>query len=175
MLVSTFAGGVSPYFFRWNDTFLVLGTQFADLTSKSYPFAFMLALSGYLLAMLGDCFVNFVTSNSQKKPKVVELEGGKASQEQHHQARDQCAVAETTNPVLLKTSSVGDTILLILTLCFQSLFEGIAVGVAAPLALPCIDATTQGSTADWMFAITMGVLIAINHLISKGFKQQGIG
>jgi len=45
----------------------------------------------------------------------------------------------------------------------------------APLALPCIDATTQGSTADWMFAITMGVLIAINHLISKGFKQQGIG
>ncbi|KAG4961372.1 hypothetical protein JHK87_038005 [Glycine soja] len=90
----------------------------------------LLPLSGYLLAMLGDCFVNFVTSNSQKKPKVVELEGGKASQEQHHQARDQCAVAETTNPVLLKTSSVGDTILLILTLCFQSLFEGIAVGVA---------------------------------------------
>ena len=89
----------------------------------------MLASSGYLLTMFGDCVVNFVTSNSQKKPKVVELEGGKAPQEQHDQARDHCAV-ETTNPALLKTSSVGDTILLILALCFQSLFEGIAVGVA---------------------------------------------
>ncbi|TKY48397.1 Zinc transporter 1 [Spatholobus suberectus] len=29
MLVSTFAGGVSPYFFRWNEAFLLLGTQFA--------------------------------------------------------------------------------------------------------------------------------------------------
>ncbi|KAG4945235.1 hypothetical protein AAZX31_15G035300 [Glycine max] len=251
LLVTTFAGGVSPYFFRWNDTFLVLGTQFAggvflgtslmhflsdsdetfrELTTKAYPFAFMLASSGYLLTMFGDCVVNFVTSNSQKKPKVVELEGGKAPQEQHDQARDHCAV-ETTNPALLKTSSVGDTILLILALCFHSLFEGIAVGVAGTKAeawrnlwtislhkifaaiamgiallrmLPkrpllttavysfafavsspigvgigiAIDATTQGSTADWMFAITMGVAcgvfiyVAINHLISKGFKQQ---
>ncbi|KAG4961373.1 Zinc transporter 1 [Glycine soja] len=250
-LVSTFAGGVSPYFYRWNETFLLLGTQFAggvflgtslmhflsdsaetfgDLTSKSYPFAYMLASSGYLLTMLGDCVITFVTRNSNREAKVVELEGGTTPQE-HDLARDHCAVAETTNPVLLKTSSLGDTILLILALCFHSVFEGIAVGVAGTKAdawrnlwiislhkifaaiamgiallrmLPkrpfvttaayslafavsspigvgigiAIDATTQGSTADWMFAITMGIAcgvfiyVAINHLISKGFKPQ---
>jgi len=149
MFVSTFAGGVSPYFFRWNESFLLLGTQFAggvflgtslmhflgdsdetfrELTTKTYPFAFMLASSGYLLTMLGDCVVVFVSSNSQRKPKVVELEGGTTPQE-HDQAGDHCAL-EATNPILLKTSSTGDTILLILALCFHSVFEGIAVGVA---------------------------------------------
>ncbi|XP_014497616.1 zinc transporter 1-like [Vigna radiata var. radiata] len=251
MLVSTFAGGMSTYFFRWNETFLVLGTQFAggvflgsslmhflgdsnetfrELTTKTYPFAFMLASSGYLLTMLGDCVVGFVSSNAQTNPKVEELEGGTASQE-HEQTTDHCAV-EATNPMLLKTSSKGDTILLILALCFHSVFEGIAVGVAgtkrdawknlwtislhkifAAIAmgiallrmLPkrplltsavyslafavsspagvvigiAVDATTRGSTADWMFAITMGIAsgvfiyVAINHLIAKGFKQKG--
>jgi len=150
MLVSTFAGGVSPYFFRWNETFLVLGTQFAggvflgtslmhflgdsndtfrELTTKTYPFAFMLASSGYLLTMLGDCVVGFVTSNTQTKPKVVELEGGTPPPQEHDPTTDHCAV-EATNPILMKTSSTGDTILLILALCFHSVFEGIAVGVA---------------------------------------------
>lgn len=80
LLVTTFAGGVSPYFYRWNESFLLLGTQFAggvflgtsmmhflsdsnetfgDLTSKGYPFAFMLASAGYLLTMLGDCIISF--------------------------------------------------------------------------------------------------------------------
>jgi len=147
--VSTFAGGVSPYFYRWNETFLLLGTQFAagvflgtslmhflsdsnetfrDLTTKSYPFAFMLASSGYLLTMLGDCVVVFVTGNSKREAKVLELEGGTTPQE-HDLAANHCA-ADTTNPILLKTTSVGDTILLILALCFHSVFEGIAVGVS---------------------------------------------
>ncbi|XP_014497428.1 zinc transporter 11 [Vigna radiata var. radiata] len=248
--VSTFAGGVSPYFYRWNESFLLLGTQFAagvflgtslmhflsdsnetfqDLTTKSYPFAFMLASSGYLLTMLGDCVVVFVTGNSKREAKVLELEGGTTPQD-HDLAGNHCAV-DTTNPMLLKTSSVGDTILLILALCFHSVFEGIAVGVAGTKAdawrnlwtislhkifaaiamgiallrmLPkrplvttaaysfafaisspigvgigiAINATTQGRTADWMFAITMGIAcgvfiyVAINHLISKGFKPQ---
>ncbi|CAK9147620.1 unnamed protein product [Ilex paraguariensis] len=41
------------------------------------------------------------------------------------------------NPVFvssLSTTSVGDTILLILALCFHSVFEGIAVGVADQFA-----------------------------------------
>lgn len=48
---------------------------------------------------------------------------------------------------------------------------GIGIGIA-------IDATTEGRTADWMYAISMGiacgvfVYVAINHLISKGFKTQ---
>lgn len=72
MFVSTFAGGVSPYFYRWNESFLLLGTQFAGgvflgtslmhflsdsaakfavLTEKEYPFSFMLASAGYLLLL----------------------------------------------------------------------------------------------------------------------------
>lgn len=81
IFVGTFIGGVSPYFFKWNEGFLVLGTQFAggvflgtalmhflsdanetfeDLTSKEYPFAFMLACTGYLLTMLADCAISYV-------------------------------------------------------------------------------------------------------------------
>lgn len=81
VFVGTFAGGISPYFFKWNEGFLVLGTQFAggvflgtalmhflsdsnstfeDLTTKEYPFAFMLASAGYLLTMLADCFILYI-------------------------------------------------------------------------------------------------------------------
>ncbi|KAK9279996.1 hypothetical protein L1049_013680 [Liquidambar formosana] len=142
LLVSTFAGGVSPYFYRWNESFLLLGTQFAggvflgtslmhflsdssstfgDLTTKGYPFAFMLASAGYLLTMFGDCVVILVTKSSQSEVKVeVEEEEGRPADE----------VGVDSNPVFLKTTSFGDTILLILALCFHSVFEGIAVGVA---------------------------------------------
>lgn len=78
---ATFIGGVSPYFLKWNEGFIVLGTQFAggvflgtammhflsdanetfeDLTTKEYPFAFMLACAGYLMTMLADFFVSHV-------------------------------------------------------------------------------------------------------------------
>jgi zinc transporter 1/2/3 len=45
---------------------------------------------------------------------------------------------------------------------------GIAIGIA-------IDSTTQGSTADWIYAIAMGfaagvfIYVAINHLVLKGY------
>jgi len=92
----------------------------------------MLASAGYLLTMLGDCVVLFVIANSKKDAKVLELEGGTTPQEPHH-------VVDTTNPMLLKTSSVGDTILLILALCFHSVFEGIAVGVSGIYSLPHLN------------------------------------
>ncbi|MED6119032.1 synaptonemal complex protein zip1 [Stylosanthes scabra] len=257
MLVSTFAGGVSPYFLKWNETFLLLGTQFAggvflgtsmihflsdsnetfkDLTTKTYPFSFMLACFGYLLTMFGDCVVMHVTSNSQKVGKITEVEE-EQQQPQHEQEEDHqqhhrdVTFMATHNPIFVKTSSLGDTILLISALCFHSVFEGIAVGVSgtkydawrnlwtislhkvfaaiamgiallrllpkrplvatvayslafaisSPLGVGigiAIDATTQGSTADWIYAISMGIAcglfiyVAINHLISKGFKPQ---
>lgn len=145
LLVSTFAGGISPYFYRWNESFLLGGTQFAggvflgtslmhflsdsaetfgDLTTKTYPFAFMLASAGYLLTMLGDCIVLFVTSSSEKEARV-EVEEGRTDAEHDHKEDE-----DGVSPVFLKTSSFGDTILLILALCFHSVFEGIAVGVA---------------------------------------------
>nr|XP_043620457.1 zinc transporter 2 [Erigeron canadensis] len=251
MFFSTFAGGVSPYFFRWNESFLLLGTQFAggvflgtslmhflsdsnetfgDLTTKTYPFAFMLACFGYLITMLGDCVIVYVVGRGGRggggdSYKVAEeAEEGRSNgvdREEH----------STHHPILVKTSSLSDTILLILALCFHSIFEGIAVGVSSTKAeawrnlwtislhkifaavamgiallrlIPkrpflltiaysfafgisspigvgigiAIDATTEGKTADWIYAISMGiacgvfVYVAIHHLISKGFKPQ---
>lgn len=144
LFVSTFAGGVSPYFFRWNESFLLLGTQFAggvflgtslmhflsdsnetfgDLTEKTYPFAFMLASAGYLLTMLGDCVIIFLTKSSERETRVV------VDQEEAG-AKDTNVGMDHVNPVFLRTSSFGDTLLLILALCFHSVFEGIAIGVA---------------------------------------------
>ncbi|XP_016473083.1 zinc transporter 2-like [Nicotiana tabacum] len=144
MFVSTFAGGVSPYFYRWNESFLLLGTQFAGgvflgtslmhflsdsaakfavLTEKEYPFSFMLASAGYLLTMFSDCIIMFVTKGHESSEAKVEVEEGRSgnnTEEGHGEA----------NP-FLKTTSLGDTILLILALCFHSIFEGIAVGVSA--------------------------------------------
>jgi len=142
MFLSTFAGGVSPYFYRWNESFLLLGTQFAGgvflgtslmhflsdsnvtfglLTTKTYPFAFMLACSGYLLTMLSDCIIGYVTRGhdmeSKVEDQVVREEGSSSG-------------TESTNVVFFKTTSFGDTVLLIFALCFHSVFEGIAVGVA---------------------------------------------
>ncbi|KAD3068225.1 hypothetical protein E3N88_36105 [Mikania micrantha] len=243
MFFSTFAGGVSPYFYRWNESFLLLGTQFAggvflgtslmhflsdsnetfgDLTTKKYPFAFMLASSGYLLTMLGDCVIIYVTRRGDdgEKKVAVEVEDGRMTNGD---------LVDHTHPVLVRTSSFSDTVLLILALCFHSVFEGIAVGVSATKAeawrnlwtislhkifaaiamgiallrlIPkrpflltvaysfafgisspigvgigiAIDATTEGATADWLYAISMGiacgvfVYVAIHHLIFKGFK-----
>jgi len=146
LLVTTFIGGVSPYFYRWNESFLLLGTQFAggvflgtslmhflsdsaetfgNLTTKTYPFAFMLASAGYMLTMLGDCVVMLVTRSSQTEARVQVVEEGTVNVE-----HDDKEVGDGVSPVFLKTTSLGDTILLILALCFHSVFEGIAVGVA---------------------------------------------
>lgn len=151
LLVTTFIGGVSPYFYRWNESFLLLGTQFAggvflgtslmhflsdsaetfgDLTTKTYPFAFMLASAGYMLTMLGDCVVMLVTRSSETEARVQVVEEGTVNVE-----HDDKEVGDGVSPVFLKTTSLGDTILLILALCFHSVFEGIAVGVAGTFQL----------------------------------------
>lgn len=78
---ATLLGGLSPYFFRWNSTFLVLGTQFAggvflatallhflpdshdgfqSLTTKPYAFAELLTVAGYLITMFGDLIIQWV-------------------------------------------------------------------------------------------------------------------
>ncbi|XP_057782853.1 zinc transporter 1 [Salvia miltiorrhiza] len=212
MFVSTFAGGVSPYFYRWNESFLLLGTQFAggvflgtalmhflsdststfgDLTTKEYPFSFMLASAGYLLTMLADCAISYIVNAGAKEEEEEEI-----------------------HPVFVKTASLGDTILLILALCFHSIFEGIAVGVAdtkadawrnlwtislhkifaavamgiallrmipkrpflatvaysfafaisSPVGVGigiALDATSQGRGADWTYAISMGIACGV--------------
>lgn len=79
---ATFIAGISPYFFRWNETFLVLGTQFAGgvflatamihflgdshdvfrtlRPGSAYAYSEMLAVVGYLLTMLADVAIQRV-------------------------------------------------------------------------------------------------------------------
>lgn len=56
-----------------------------------------------------------------------------------------------------------------------------AFGISSPIGVGigiALDATTEGRTADWLFAITMSlacgifIYVAINHLIAKGFKPR---
>lgn len=89
---ATFAGGISPYFFRWNSSFLMLGTQFAGgvflatalihflsdshagfqaLTSNPYPFGEMLAMAGYLFTMFGDVVIQWVSLRPLPAPVPV--------------------------------------------------------------------------------------------------------
>ncbi|PON94041.1 Zinc/iron permease [Trema orientale] len=135
IFVGTFVGGLSPYFLKWDEGFLVLGTQFAggvflgtalmhflsdanetfeDLTKKKYPFAFMLACFGYLLTMLADAVVSHLHNLLSYMPQQ--------SRQSPHHINPAASVADV--------DSVGDSILLIVALCFHSVFEGIAIGVA---------------------------------------------
>ncbi|XP_016505581.1 zinc transporter 11 [Nicotiana tabacum] len=156
VFVGTFLGGISPYFMKWNEGFLVLGTQFAggvflgtalmhflsdsnetfgDLTNKEYPFAFMLACAGYLLTMLADCVICFVYAK-QNNSNDVQLQGdtenGKGNGIVTQGQSQVCDGREDyfSKAPLATASSLGDSILLIVALCFHSVFEGIAIGVA---------------------------------------------
>ncbi|CAN4102628.1 unnamed protein product [Withania somnifera] len=147
----TFLGGVSPYFMKWNEGFLVLGTQFAggvflgtalmhflsdanetfgELTSKEYPFAFMLACAGYLMTMLADCVICFVyDKQSNNNNNDVQFQGDTENGKSNGTVSDGREDYFSQAP-LATASSLGDSILLIVALCFHSVFEGIAIGVA---------------------------------------------
>ncbi|XP_057529388.1 zinc transporter 2-like [Amaranthus tricolor] len=160
IFLGTFIGGISPCIFTWNDAFLVLGTQFAggvflgtammhflsdanekfgELSSKEYPFAFMLACFGYLLTMFADCVIMYVFTKTESHASLSNngLEEGVPGQKtnNHHSNSAIHSLANDTthhfaNASLATASSLGDTILLITALCFHSVFEGIAIGVS---------------------------------------------
>ncbi|CAL9132829.1 unnamed protein product [Musa textilis] len=156
---ATFLPGVSPYFLKWNEAFLALGTQFAggvflgtammhflsdsdetfeDLTDKDYPFAFMLACAGFAITLLADCIISVVVARGRS---VRDVESGQESSHQSKQdttggvSHSQQEVGQgpgdhSVASLLRDASSLGDSILLIFALCFHSVFEGIAIGVA---------------------------------------------
>ncbi|XP_011095529.1 zinc transporter 11 isoform X2 [Sesamum indicum] len=154
VFVGTFVGGMSPYFMKWNEGFLILGTQFAggvflgtalmhflsdshetfgDLTRKEYPFAFMLASAGYLLTMLADCVVSYVYGKRDHDSANgdVELQGGNGNRlHSDSKLQENAPERHLANASLATAASLGDSILLIAALCFHSVFEGIAIGVA---------------------------------------------
>ncbi|KAF7145200.1 hypothetical protein RHSIM_Rhsim04G0013600 [Rhododendron simsii] len=187
---------------RWNEGFLVLGTQFAggvflgtammhflsdsnetfgDLTSKHYPFAFMLACAGYLITMLADYVISHVygkngsggggphgggdveiqggyddsdsDSSTSEEPNLRSEKYGKVvfflayvfdlyvpgygrggsngvTTGSQYQGHDNPHSHFVKAPVATSATSLGDSILLIVALCFHSVFEGIAIGVA---------------------------------------------
>lgn len=261
IFVLTFISGVSPYFLKWSQGFLVLGTQFAggvflatalmhflsdadetfrDLLtaegesepSPAYPFAYMLACTGYMLTMLADSVIAHVYSKTTSKD--VELQGTKLERF----LISQISIKNYAERLLLfsfsgeekpnQGSGIGDSILLIVALCFHSVFEGIAIGISetkadawralwtitlhkvfaaiamgiallrmipdrpllssimysfafaisSPIGVAIgivIDATTQGTVADWIFAVSMSfacgvfVYVSVNHLLAKGY------
>ncbi|CAM6038406.1 unnamed protein product [Sphagnum compactum] len=151
---ATMAGGLSPYFLRWNHSFLVLGTQFAggvflgtamihflgdssstfqSLTTNPYAFAEMLAVAGFFLTMAGDVALQHVYSSRMQATTKSASSNGKGDPEAAAAAVAPCGLYDSVpevKVVILHGTSVGDTILLILALCIHSVFEGIAIGVS---------------------------------------------
>ncbi|CAN6312374.1 unnamed protein product, partial [Urochloa humidicola] len=161
VFAGTLLGGVSPYFMRWDESFLALGTQFAGgvflgtalmhflsdanetfgdlLPDSGYPWAFMLACAGYLVTTLADVVISHVVSRGRTAPGAggaggAELEEGKVSATNGTSSEPQPAEARGSDhsvaSMLRNASTLGDSILLIAALCFHSVFEGIAIGVA---------------------------------------------
>ncbi|KAK1306813.1 Zinc transporter 11 [Acorus calamus] len=148
VFASTFTGGISPYFLKWNEGFLLMGTQFArgvflgtammhflsdsdetfgDLTEVEYPFAFMLACVGYLVTMVADCVIAHVLASGN----VEEGKGRRDFEGVQSQSQANGSTGlQSTKHSLVNASSLGDSVLLIVALCFHSVFEGIAIGVA---------------------------------------------
>ncbi|KAJ0874337.1 putative zinc/iron permease [Helianthus annuus] len=167
-----FVGGVSPYFLKWNEEFLVLGAQFAggvflgtammhflsdsnetfeDLTSVEYPFAFMLACGGYLLTMLADSVISYVYGRHSNFD--VEHQGRKRN------GKDETGHSKTG---MSSVSSLVDSMLLIVALCFHSVFEGIEIGIA--------DSKADAWKALWTISIhkifaAVAMVIALLRMI----------
>ncbi|KAK2440959.1 hypothetical protein P8452_19912 [Trifolium repens] len=155
IFLATFIAGISPYALRWNEGFLILGTQFAggvflgtalmhflsdanetfgDLTEKEYPFAFMLACAGYLITMLADC----VISSLLEKPhgasdiEVAGVDKGRSNDVTSDQSKYQGS-SDTNDHVC--STSIGDNVYIfiyvyIIALCAHSVFEGLAIGIS---------------------------------------------
>ncbi|CAL4939925.1 unnamed protein product [Urochloa decumbens] len=161
VFAGTLLGGVSPYFMRWNEAFLALGTQFAggvflgtalmhflsdanetfeDLMPDSgYPWAFMLACAGYVVTTLADVVISHVVSRGRTAAAgnggAELLEEGKVRATNGTSSEPQPAEAHGSSDhsvasMLRNASTLGDSVLLIAALCFHSVFEGIAIGVA---------------------------------------------
>ncbi|CAN6470635.1 unnamed protein product [Victoria cruziana] len=199
VFVATFLGGISPYFCKWNEGFLLLGTQFAggvflgtammhflsdsnetfqDLTSKDYPFAFMLACSGFLLTMLADCVI---LSAFERRVSGCGRDVENGSKE--NKAGAWKALWTISLHKIFAAIAMGIALLRMIPdrpflSCAAYAFAfaisspiGVAVGII-------IDATTEGAVADWIYAISMGlacgvfVYVSINHLLAKGYVPQ---
>ncbi|XP_020405924.1 zinc transporter 1 [Zea mays] len=187
LLVVTFIGGMSPYFYRWNEAFLLVGTQFAagvflgtalmhfladststfhGLTRNHYPFSYMLACLGFLLTMLADCAVAAVTKRSggAGAQRVLNEAAGREEEEEGDAQTKEDHAPHQHHPMLVRTASFEDAVLLIFALCFHSIFEGIAIGVSATKSDAWRNLWTIG-LHKVLAAVAMG--IALLRMIPK--------
>lgn len=86
---------------------------FEKLSDKEYPFAFMLSTAGYLMTMSADCLIMWV-NQTRKTSEDVEKVGN---------PKEEGAPSASGY-------RLAESLLLISALCFHSVFEGIAIGVA---------------------------------------------
>ncbi|XP_052178349.1 zinc transporter 11-like isoform X2 [Diospyros lotus] len=167
VFVATFLAGVSPYLVKWNDGFILLGSQFAggvflgtalmqflsdsdenfdSLIDKDYPFAFMLASFGYLLAMLSDCIVLYAYRRRRGNDHGSVLQQRESSSGAGPSQPDIQVDHPTSNLLLLFSAiSFGDSVLLLIALCFHAIFEGIGIGIGIGMA----DAKPRAWRALW--------------------------
>jgi zinc transporter 1/2/3 len=90
----------------------------------------MLACAGFLLTMLSDVAIVAV---ARRQKNQVKEEGGEVD-------GVESSAAHGKHPMLMATaaSSFEDAILLIVALCFHSIFEGIAIGVSGQQSTPYV-------------------------------------
>ncbi|EOY12062.1 Zinc transporter 11 precursor [Theobroma cacao] len=190
VFVGTFIGGVSPYFLKWNQGFLVLGTQFAggvflgtammhflsdanetfeDLTSKEYPFAFMLACAGYLLTMVADCVVSYVygKGKSSSNHGDLELQGPEQTKSNPH-CHGNPPSGNGTDTACAQSSSLttteADAWKALWTISLHKIFAAIAMGIALLRMIP--DRPLLSCVAyAFAFAISSPVGVAIGIII----------
>ncbi|KAI6688738.1 hypothetical protein NL676_025566 [Syzygium grande] len=150
VFVCTFIGGVLPYLLKWNEAFLLLGTHFAvglflgtalmrfpmdaiktfsDLTENEYPFSLMLPIAGVLLTMLADFAISYIYSKREEE-QSSRCNGDLAVSGGTEQRKGSSANGDTHHHHKAKVAIGSPSILLIIVLCFHSVFEGIAIGVA---------------------------------------------
>ncbi|KAK3425277.1 hypothetical protein EUGRSUZ_F02059 [Eucalyptus grandis] len=146
--VGTFLGGVSLYLLKWNKAFLLRGKplavglfqatalmrlpmdameMFGHLTEKGFSSSFMLPIAGCLLTMLADSAISHVHGKMEKEQSSgsngdLEGKGSSANGVTHH------------HDASMAVGLPCDSILLIVALCFFSLFGGITIGIAGPKA-----------------------------------------
>lgn len=111
----------------------------------------MLACAGYLLTMLADVVIGIVANRNSSDQVKVEVEEGRIADDKEVETGH-----SHTSPYFIRTSTVGDTILLIVALCFHSIFEGIAVGIACMHYLKLmnqflVECYINKLVSDWCF------------------------
>ncbi|KAL3734615.1 hypothetical protein ACJRO7_023893 [Eucalyptus globulus] len=153
--VGTFLGGVSLYLLKWNKAFLLRGKplavglfqatalmrlpmdameMFGHLTEKGFSSSFMLPIAGCLLTMLADSAISHVHGKKEKEQSSgsngdLEASGGIV------QGKRSSANGVTHHhDASIAVGLPCDSILLIVALCFFSLFGGITIGIAGPKA-----------------------------------------